>query len=197
MKVNKIILLAFFCIISLIKAQDQPESILSMPNPIEFDGTEFYLVWSKQASKTLYREQYLPSDQRIENFTQLLDFSYFNKNIDIELAVRQKVESIQKIEDSDKYARVNVTENPTGTEFIVDYFSSNSPEEGEPYIEYALDRFISTQNGDHESFLIVTYAKRMYGDLKSNFKSLSRQRNHLMTTMIEYKVPEINVATTP
>jgi len=50
------------------------------------------------------------------------------------------------------------------------------------------------ENGGQKSFLIMSYAKRMYGDLKSATKALAKQRDHLMTTMIEYKIPKIKIA---
>ena len=192
MMLKKIVLLLFVSVLSFLKAQDVPD-LLSIPGPIEYDGTEYFLTWSKPISKTLSRQQYLPSDERIEDFTQLLDFSYFNKEIEMELAVRQKVEGIQQREKSDKFAKVNVIESPDGKEYIVDYFISESPEKGDSFIEYNVYRFKTYDNGTNKSFLILSHAKRMYGDLKSGAKSLARQRDHLITTMIEFKIPEIKV----
>lgn len=179
---------------TLIHAQETETSILSFPNPIEYDGTEFYIIQSKQRSKTLFQEQYIPKDENLRDFNQLIDFSFFNKEIEIELAVRQKVESVQQREKKDKFAKVNVTESPDGKEFIVDYFISEAPENGDSYIEYNIYRFKNMENGGQKSFLIMSYAKRMYGDLKSAAKALAKQRDHLMATMIEYKIPEIKVA---
>lgn len=179
---------------TLIHAQETETSILSFPNPIEYDGTEFYIIQSKQRSKTLFQEQYIPKDEDLRDFNQLIDFSFFNKEIETELAVRQKVESVQQREKKDKFAKVNVTESPDGKEFIVDYFISEAPENGDSYIEYNIYRFKNMENGGQKSFLIMSYAKRMYGDLKSAAKALAKQRDHLMTTMIEYKIPEIKVA---
>lgn len=179
---------------TLINAQETETSILSFPNPIEYDGTEFYIIQSKQRSKTLFQEQYIPKDEDLRDFNQLIDFSFFNKEIETELAVRQKVESVQQREKKDKFAKVNVTESPDGKEFIVDYFISEAPENGDSYIEYNIYRFKNMENGGQKSFLIMSYAKRMYGDLKSAAKALAKQRDHLMTTMIEYKIPEIKVA---
>lgn len=191
---KKIILALFISSVTLANAQEAETSILSFSNPLEYDGTEFYLVQSKQRSKTLFQEQYIPKDENLQDFTQLLDFSFFNKEIEMELAVRQKVESVQQREKKDKFAKVNVTESPDGKEFVVDYFISESPETGEPYMEYNIYRFKNMENGGQKSFLIMSYAKRMYGDLKSAAKALAKQRDHLMATMIEYKVPEIKVA---
>lgn len=179
--------------LSFVKAQESAQSILSIANPIEFDGTEFFLNQSKQRSKTLFQEQYIPKDERLENFNQLIDFSFFNKEIDMELAVRQKVEMVQQREEKDKFAKVNVTESPDGGEYIVDYFISESPTNGDSYVEYNIYRFKQSENGGQKTFLMISYAKRIYGDLKSAAKSLSKQRNHLMSTMIEYKIPEVKV----
>ena len=195
---KKIFLALFISSFSFSNAQENETSILSFPNPIEYDGTEFYLTQSKQRSKTLFQEQYIPKDENLRDFTQLLDFSFFNKEIEIELAVRQKVESVQQREKKDKFAKVNVTESPDGKEFIVDYFISETPQNGDPFIEYNIYRFKNMENGGQKSFLIMSYAKRMYGDLKSATKALAKQRDHLMATMIEYKIPEIKIAeTTP
>lgn len=185
-----VLIFLFLATFGLTKAQSD---LLSIPGPTEFDGTEFFLVWSKQGSKTLYRQQFLPRGERIEDFTQILDFSYFTKEIEMEMAVRQKVESIQKRGQTDKFAKVNVTESPDGREFVVDYFISEAPEKGNSYIEYNIYRFKPYDNGTQKSFLILSYAKRIYGDLKSAAKSLAKEREHLMGEMIEYKIPEIKV----
>ena len=191
---KKIFLLLFIGSLSFLKAQDDVPDLLSIPGPIEYDGTEYFLTWSKPMSKTLFRQQYLPIDERIEDFVQLLDFSFFNKEIEMELAVRQRVEGIQGREKTDKYAKVNVIESPDGKEYIVDYYISESPTKGDSYIEYNVYRFKSYENGSDKSFLILSHSKRMYGDLKSSAKSLARQRDHLITTMIEFNIPEIKVA---
>lgn len=194
--IKKLFLLLLISTLSLTKAQENPQDLLSIPGPIELNGTEFFVTWSKPLSKTLYRQQYLPRDEQIETFAQLLDFSYFTKEIDMELAVRQKVESIQNREETDRFAKVNVTESPDGKEFVVDYYISETPKKGEPYIEYNIYRFKPYDNGTTKSFLILDYAKRIYGDQKAAAKALAKQRDQLMGMMIEYQIPEIKVART-
>ena len=177
---------------SLTSGKAQETDLLSIPNPVEYDGTEFFLARAKQRSKTLFQQQYIPKDEQLENFNQIIDFSFFNKEIEMELAVRQKVESVQSRKD-DKFAKVNVTESPDGTEYIVDFYISEAPEKGDSFIEYDIYRFKKFDNGTQKSFLMLNYAKRIYGDLKSAAKLLAKQRDQLMTGMIEYKIPEIKV----
>ena len=188
---KKFTILFFIVALSFLKAQDDAVDLISVPGPIEFNDTKFLLAWSKQPSKTLFRQQFLPRDERIEDYNQLLDFSFFNKEIEMELAVRQKVESIQKRGEKDKFSKVNVTESPAGDEFIVDYFISEAPENGNSYVEYNVYRFKQFENGGQKSFLILFYSTRIYGDLKSSAKALAKKRDQLITNMIEYKIPAI------
>ena len=175
-----------------INAQGRTD-ILSIPGPIDLHGTEFFLSWSKPVSKTLFRQQYLPRDEKIENFTQLVEFSFFNKEIDIELAVRSKVEQIQAREKTDKLAKVNVSQNKDGSEFIVDYFISQNPEGAEPYVEYVVDRFVTYENGMGKSFLIFSYARRAYNNVKWEAKAMAKMRDDILINVIEYKIPNIRV----
>jgi len=191
---KKIFYLCFILMLGFAKSQDSVVDLLSIPGPIEYNGNEFFLSWSKQNSKTLSIQQFLPRDETIDDFTELLNFSYFNKEIDIELAVRQKVEAVQHIEKTDKFAKVNVAESPDGTEYIVDYTVSAEAGKAEPYVEYNVYRFKNYDNAGVKSFLILSYAKRIYGeDFKGAFKSLMKQRDDLMTAMIEYKIPQITL----
>ena len=187
---KKIFLLFLIGSLTFVKAQET--DLLSIPNPVEYDGTEFFLARAKQRSKTLFQQQYIPKDEQMEHFNQIIDFSFFNKEIEMELAVRQKVESVQSRKD-DKFAKVNVTESPDGTEYIVDFYISEAPEKGDSFVEYDIYRFKKFDNGTQKSFLMLNYAKRIYGDLKSAAKLLAKQRDQLMTGMIEYKIPEIKV----
>ncbi len=194
---KKIGIIIFLLLIGLVKSQETTTEVvdlLSIPGPIEFNGNEFLLNWSKQNSKTLSNQQFLPRDETIENFTELINFSYFNKEIDIELAVRQKVESIQKIMKDDKYADVNVTESPDGTEYIVDYTVSNQSEKGEGFVEYNVYRFKNYDSAGKKSFLILSYAKRIYNeDYRATSKLLQKQRNAMLNAIIEYKIPTIRL----
>lgn len=177
--------------VSNLKCQ-QVTDRLGIAGPVEFNGTEFFLSWSKQNSKLLYLQQFLPRDERIEEFNQLLNFSYLNKDIEIEEAVRQKVAQIQKMQEAMKNTILNVTESPDGKEFIIDYTLVETPEKGNAFLEYNVNRFKKT-GADSKALLVLAYSKRIYGDTRSAAKMITKERNGLMTAMIEYKVPPITL----
>jgi len=191
---KNIVLLFLFLAASNTQAQENTD-LISVPGPIELNGTEFFLTWTKQASKTLVRQQYLPSDEKIENFTQLVELSYFNKEIDIESAVRHKVEMIQDREKTDKLAKVNVSQNKDGTEYVVDYFISETPANGEPYVEYIVDRFVTIDKGAGKTFLIFSYVKRGYNNIKNEARAIAKMRDEILINVVEYQIPTITLKT--
>jgi len=164
---------------------------LNIPGPLTFNENEFLLALSKQNSATWAQQQYIMRDDVLSNYKELINISYFDKEIDMETAIKQKVEFVDKRRSKDKYSFVNVTESPDGKEIIVDYLTTETPAEGETYAEYNLDRFKNFDVGGKKSFIIFSYSKRLAGDLKYAAKSLSKERNRLMEAAITTAIPPV------
>lgn len=202
---NKILLSAFSCLVFATSIHSQetkteetrasaPVEVterLNIPGPLTFNENEFLLALSKQNSPTWVQQQYVMRDDDISNYKELINISYFDKEIDMEVAVKQKVEFVDKRRSKDKYSFVNVTESPDGKEIIVDYLTTETPKEGESYAEYNLDRFKNFDVGGKKSFIIFSYSKRIVGDPKYASRSLSKERNRLMEAAITTAIPTV------
>lgn len=166
---------------------------LNIPGPLKFNESEYFLAWSKQNSPTWAQQQYMLRDDDFKNYKELINISYFDKEIDLDNAVRQKVDYVQNRKDrsQDKYSFTNVTESPDGKEIIVDYLVTVVPKEGESYAEYNFDRFKNLETAGKKTFVIFSYSKRLSGDLKYAVKSLSKDRNRLMEAVIKTAIPPI------
>lgn len=166
---------------------------LNIPGPLTFDSNEYFLTWSKQNSATWAQQQYMLRDDDFKNYKELINISYFDKEIDLDNAVRQKVDYVQNRKDrsQDKYSFTNVTESPDGKEIIVDYLVTVVPKEGESYAEYNFDRFKNLETAGKKTFVIFSYSKRLSGDLKYSVKSLSKDRSRLMEAVIKTAIPPI------
>ncbi|WP_313100376.1 hypothetical protein [Epilithonimonas sp.] len=166
---------------------------LNIPGPLKFNESEYFLAWSKQNSATWAQQQYILRDDDFKNYKELINISYFDKEIDMEMAAKQKVDYVEKLKEKnkDKYAFVGVTESPDGKEMIVDYLITVSPKEGESYAEYNIDRFKNFDSNGKKSFLIFSYSKRIAGDLKYSSKALSKERNRLMEAAITTAIPTV------
>ena len=164
---------------------------LNIPGPLTFNENEFILAMSRQNSVTWAQQQYIMRDDVLNNYKELINISYFDKEIDMETAIKQKVQFVEKRRSKDKYSFVNVTESPDGKEIIVDYLTTETPAEGEPYAEYNLDRFKNFDTGGKKSFIIFSYSKRIAGDLKYASRSLSKERSRLMEAAITTAIPPV------
>lgn len=172
---------------------------LNIPGPITFNANEYFLTWSKQNSATWAQQQYILRDDDFKNYKELINISYFDKEIDLETAVKQKVEYVEKRKEKtqDKYSFVGVTESPDGKEIIVDYLVTVVPKDGESYAEYNIDRFKNYDVSGKKSFVIFSYSKRVAGDLKYAAKALNKERSRLMEAVITTAVPVVTYKPTP
>lgn len=171
---------------------------ISVPGPLKIGDSEFFLYWSKKNSATWFQQKYLRSDDNYDNYEELVNISFFNKEIDIDDAVKKKVDNIttRKTNLNDNYSFIDVIESPDGKELIVDYLVTIVPKEGagEAYAEYNIDRFRPAKNGDQNGLLIFSYSKRLYGfDFRSASKYINKQRNKLLDYVITAPMPRIKV----
>lgn len=195
MIVLKKFLLPLFMVFSVSIFSQEAEDLLSIPGPVNFEGTEFFLKRSNQPSKVIVVQDYLPRDQDLSNFTEMLSFYYFTKEIAADGAAKQKIQEVQRKMEKDRFADVNLTENEAGREFVVDYVLSKSPEGKTPSADFNVYRFKEIATGAGKHLLIVVYTKRESGDLKSISKNFSRSRVTELSRMINFQLPAITLKT--
>lgn len=198
-----ILLFTFSSLIVSAQEQDTVEGrdvvdYLNNPGPLKLGDTEFFLYWSKKNSETWWQQRYIRSDDNYDNYQEMINLSFFNKAIDLDDAVKRKVEGLQnrKNQVNDTYSFVDVIESPDGTEIIVDYLVTIVPKEGEgePYTEYNIDRFRPTKDGTQNGFLIFTYSKRYYSsDFRGTARYINKERNKILDRIITMPMPIIRV----
>ena len=168
---------------------------------ITFNEQKYVLATATQKSKILYIQDYISEDERIEDASNVISIYYFNKEIDAKEAAYSKTEELDNRQNSDKFCSYDVTENPNGTEFVVDYFTSNVPKSKDANApeqessDYNIYRFRNVLNGEKSSFMIIAYKETYTGDTKSFQKTVGKKRNKLMEGIITLTVPDIKLKT--
>lgn len=168
---------------------------------VNFGETKLVLAESSQKSKTLYIQDYIPEDSRLEDAPYTISIYFFNKNIDAKEATYQKTGELDTRQETDKHCSYNVTENPNGTEFIVDFFTSNiakkkekdDPEPEQEMADYNIYRFRNVLLGEESAFMIITYKQNNIGDTKYFIKSVGKSRNKLMENIITMTIPNVTL----
>lgn len=173
---------------------------IGIPN-LTFGETKLVLAASSQKSKVLYVQDYIPEDSRLEDSPYTITIYFFNKDIDAKEATYQKTSELDTRQGTDKYCTYNITENPNGTEFIVDFFTSNiakkkekdEPEPEQEMADYNIYRFRNVLLGDQTAFMIITYKQKNTGDTKYFIKSVGKSRNKLMENIITMTIPNVTL----
>ena len=168
---------------------------------ITLGETRLTLAASSQKSKILFVQDYIPEDSRLEDAPYTVSIYFFNKNIDAKEATYQKTGELDSRKETDKYCNYNVTENPSGTEFIVDFFTSNiakkkekdEPEPEQEMADYNIYRFRNILLGDQTAFMIITYKQKNTGDTKYFIKGVGKSRNKLMENIITMTIPNVTL----
>jgi hypothetical protein len=194
-------LLSVFVFLCLtVKLFSQENDFLSIKE-LTFNETKYVLATATQKSKVLYVQDYILEDERIEDASQLISIYFFNKPIDAKDAATSKIKELDARKNTDKYCTYNLTESPNGTEFVVDYITSNVPKSKEEPIpneessDYNIYRFRNVMNGDKSVFMIIAYKENFTGDTKNNLKAIAKKRNKLMEGIITLTIPEITLKT--
>lgn len=168
---------------------------------LTFNETKYVLATATQKSKVLYIQDYIPEEERVEDASNTISIYYFNKEIDAKDATYSKTNELDNRQNTDKFCTYNVTENPNGTEFVVDFFTSNIPKsKDEPTPEqessdYNIYRFRNVMSGEKSVFMIIAYKENYLGDTKSFQKIAGKKRNKLMEGIITLTVPNITLKT--
>lgn len=196
---NKFFSLLFILISSFVLSQNATDFFGIQE--LTFNENKYVLNSSNQKSKIQYVQDYILQDERIEDASNTISIYYFDKSIDAKEATMHKTEELEKRKDFDKFCNYSVTENPNGTEFLVDFITSNIPrrkEEPAPeteLAEYNIYRFKNVMIGDKLNLVIIAYKEKSEGDAKYFEKIVARKRNKLLEGIITMTVPAINLKT--
>jgi hypothetical protein len=194
---NKLILLLIAtALISFKTIEPNPVDRIGVQGPLKFIKTEFILWWTDKPSEEYYIQEYLPKDEKVENFSQLMTIHLFDNKINVEKAVELKVNELEKRKKTDATCNYQVTESPDGKEFIVDFILGESMDGKMTIIEFNAYRYKQIQLTDKShGILVYAYSKRAYGDDITPFlKNLSGTRTEILNEMIEIELPEIKMA---
>jgi hypothetical protein len=95
---------------------------------------------------------------------------------------------------------LHVTENPNGTEFIVDFFTSNIAKKKKKTNQNQNRKWQITTSidlemllGEQSTFMIITYKQKNTGDTKYFHKNLGKSRNKLMENIITMNIPNVTL----
>jgi len=166
---------------------------IGLKGPIDFNKTEFNLAWSQKPNANYFVQEYVPKNETVEKFNELITVNVFVLNTTVENAVQQKINELIKRKETDKVCNFNVIESPDGKESILDCLLSVEKNGDLDIVEFIIYRYKQIELENHQkALLIYSYSKRSYDkNIMKFLKGLSTEREHLLNVMISKEMPEI------
>jgi hypothetical protein len=191
MKLTLIVATVLSFLISVEDAVDR----LGLKGPLSFNNTSFELAWTDKPNNNYYVQEYIPNNEQIEKFNQMLTIHLFTSQVTPDIAVRQKVNWLIDRKKTDKICNYKISESPDGKEFILDFLIGESSEGKMTIAEFNVYRYKQILIDGKSALLVSAYSRRSYGDTITSFlTTLNTNRATYLNEMITFSLPSLKVA---
>lgn len=192
---KKLLSLSVILLMSFSSINTDPVERIGIKGPIEFNKTDFFLAWSEKPSENYYVQEYLPKNETVDSFNQLITVNVFVVDVSVDNAIQQKQQELTERKKTDKVCNFSLIKSPDGKESILDCLLSSGKQDKLDVIEFIIYRYKQIELENHRKALLVySYSKRSYGDnIISFLKDLKTERTNLLNTMIAIELPKIKL----
>lgn len=168
---------------------------IGISGPITFNSTEFQLRWSDKPNDNYYIQEYLPLEETLEHFNQMVTYHLFITDLSPEEAVTQKAKELELRKESDEVCRYSVLNNPDKTEYVIDFVLSDNKDKDNFIVEFNAYRYKRVKiNKKTSGLLVFAYTKRGYNDGAITLLSdLKTKRTEHLNEVISLQYPSIKL----
>ena len=192
---KKLLCLTTIVLMSFSTFQNEPIDRIGVKGPIIFNNTRYHLSTAQRPNVDYYFQEYVPIDEAVKKFNQLITVNVFIRNSSLENAVQQKAGELNKRMEKDKVCNYSITQGPDGKDSIIDCVLSYEKDGEITAAEFVIYRFKEIELQNHtRAILIYSYSKRSYDtDIFDFFTSLPKDRKELLDLMSLQELPKIRI----
>jgi D-hexose-6-phosphate mutarotase len=188
--------LTTFALLSFSGYKYAPIDRIGVKGPLQFNKEDYFFAVSQKPNVNYYIQQYLPREETIKAFNQLLTVSVLVTTYSVETIVLQKTAELENRKATDKVSNYSVSTLNNGTEHVVDCVTTTENSEGEVRIaDFTIYRYKAIELDNHtKAVLIYAYSKRSYGrEVLPFFTTLAKDRKNLLAAMSLKELPAIKI----
>ncbi|MET0465444.1 MAG: hypothetical protein ABW007_19955 [Chitinophagaceae bacterium] len=164
-----------FCMISATNAAAQsakPVNYLNTGSDISFNGTKFILAWSSHPTALYYKQEYLPTGQSPEKFTDMLMMEVVSSSLTHKDAYDAKVAELTSLKRTDPYVNFETFYHKESNEYLLDFVITANAVDGKTIqvAERNVYRYKKYSGSKGETgVLLFAVSKRSYGAAAAGF----------------------------
>lgn len=148
-------------------AQDKTDR-LGVPGPLKVGGESYTLVWSSQPTADYFKQQYLPSGQKLESYKSMVIVEFLATDRPMAEVVAAQTNMIRERKaGNDPVANFAVFENPSTGEVLLDFILSARDQRGEYIVEWNGYRYVEAEFKGRRGVLLFALSERAYGNQAS------------------------------
>jgi len=139
---------------------------IGVPGPIRFGDTDFALQWVSTPSAELYKQEYVPTGQRVQRYDSMVVINVRPVGAGVVETVRAMIEQIDARKATDPVANYDVLVNDAGDQILLDFVVSARDASGF-IVEWNAYRYFPGPGGQGTS--VVAISRRGYDDAARDF----------------------------
>lgn len=180
------------CVPGASQAQsDSPTDYLGIAGPIEFAGVQYRLAWSARIPPDYIKHEYLPVDQTLETFTDMVSVELLTSGMTLAEALKAQTDMLDMRKSSDPLVNYRTIWNPNNSQVVLDFLLSDA-NNGPPTLEWNAYRYVSVAMPDgKEAVILFAISRRHYGESGASdfLAALKTKRAADVDALIKHTVP--------
>ena len=183
---------SFISAIAMTPAAAQSDR-LGVPGPLSFMGQDYNLVWTSKPSEDYVKQAYIPAEQKVETFTDMILVEAMAGSLTPMQAAAAQIQSIEGRKPDDPVVNFEVIENKARGEVILDFVVSDL--KADPIVvEWNAYRYRPLSKGDGVALFAVS--RRGYGEegARAFLGRLGTMRSQTLKEFAPYSAPAVSIA---
>ena len=170
------------------------ENYLNTPELIKLNGTDFTLSWSSHPSENYYKQEYVPSDNVVEKYKEMIAVELVVGDLTAKDAVNQKIQEIEARKATDRVSNYALKEDTETKELILDFMMSEGAGES-TILEWNVYRYKNYEDvGGNKGISLFSLSKRGYGiDVAQFGPDIRDNRPRYISEFLALPRPSINL----
>lgn len=170
------------------------ENYLNTPELIKLNGTDFKLSWSSNPSENYYKQEYIPSDNVVEKYKEMIAVEFVVGDVTAKDAVDRKIQEIEARKATDRVSNYALKEDTETKELILDFMMSEGAGES-TILEWNVYRYKNYEDASgNKGISLFSLSKRGYGiDVAQFGPDIRDNRPTYMAEFLALPRPSINL----
>ena len=139
------------------------ENYLNTPTQIKLNGTDYTLSWSSHPSENYYKQEYIPQNNELETYKEMISVDLVTGPLTAKDAVDQKIQEIEARKATDRVSNYALKEDKETKELILDFMMSEGSGES-TILEWNVYRYANYEDAaGNKGISLFSLSKRGYG----------------------------------